>query len=74
MAKTPTRTRLQAPPPSVEAAPGNLKEPRTYKDLNFKVDEDFHFQFKSIALQQRKSMVDLLQEMFAEYKQRHQID
>jgi hypothetical protein len=53
-----------APPPV--AVLHNLKKPQSgdLKPLNFKVDPEFHRQFKSFAALHGISMVDLLREGF----------
>jgi|GEM_PF-578774 hypothetical protein len=54
-----------APPPV--AVVHNLKKPESgdLKPLNFKVDPEFHRQFKSYAASHGISMVELLREGFA---------
>ena len=54
------------PPPPV-AVVHNLKKPESgdLKPLNFKVDPEFHRQFKSYAASHGISMVELLREGFA---------
>jgi hypothetical protein len=41
------------------------------KDLNFKVDPEFHTKFKSVATIRRLSMKELLEECFQVYLQKH---
>jgi hypothetical protein len=70
MAKVPPPTqpksRKGAPPP-LEQIQGNLDKPEaaSLKPLNFKVPEDFYKEFKTFAVQQGISMVELLQQAFA---------
>jgi len=54
----------EAPPPI--AVVHNLKKPESgaLKPLNFKVDPEFHREFKSYAASHGISMVDLLREGF----------
>ena len=60
----PNTTKGEAPPPV--AVVHNLKKPQVgdLKPLNFKVDPEFHRQFKSFAASHGISMVDLLREGF----------
>jgi len=39
--------------------------------MNFKVPEEFHHEFKTYAVQHRKTMLELLQEGFELLKERH---
>jgi hypothetical protein len=54
----------EAPPPI--AVVHNLKKPQSgeLKPLNFKVDPEFHLEFKSYAASHCITMVDLLREGF----------
>jgi hypothetical protein len=54
----------EAPP--AKAVVHNLKKPQSgdLKPLNFKVDPEFHREFKSYAASHGVSMVDLLREGF----------
>lgn len=58
-------------PPAVELAPTNLIERPSagLKDLNFKVDPQFHQRFKVEAASRGMSMVDLLKAAFWNYVQ-----
>jgi len=59
-----TASKGEAPPPI--AVVHNLKKPQSgdLKPLNFKVDPEFHREFKSYAASHGVSMVDLLREGF----------
>lgn len=54
----------------------NLGKPATGKlqDLNFKVEPDFHYQFKMEAVKRRMSMQELMRASFFEYIERHPKD
>lgn len=41
------------------------------KDLNFKVNEDFHVEFKITATKRKMSMKDLLEACFEAWKDKH---
>jgi hypothetical protein len=43
----------------------NMEEVKLLRDLNFKVDPDFHARFKMTAAASGKSMKELLEECFA---------
>ena len=74
MAKISTKkpTSRKGLPPTIDEASNNLevKQPQTVvkKDLNFKVASDFKTEFKTFAAKRGISMVDLLYQMFEEYK------
>jgi hypothetical protein len=75
------KSRLE-PPPTIEQAPGNVdkpevapegpaREPRRkepLKDLNFKVPENFYWEFCDLAHARRLKHIQLLREMFDAYK------
>jgi hypothetical protein len=70
MAKVPPPTQPKSrkgEPPPLERIPGNLDKPEagSLKPLNFKVPDDFRKEFKTYAVQQGISMVELLQQAFA---------
>jgi len=68
---TPPPTRpTKGLPPVPAATVGNLDkpEPQSLKPLNFKVPADFHKDFKSYAVGQGITMVELLYEAFAAIK------
>jgi hypothetical protein len=58
------KSKQEVPPPS--AVVHNLKKPESgaLKPMNFKVDPEFHRQFKSFAAQHGISMLELLHEAF----------
>ena len=68
-------TSRKGAPPTIEEASNNLEVNQTpvveRKDLNFKVAADFKTEFKTYAASRGISMVDLLYQMFSEYKQEH---
>lgn len=82
MAKIPPPARPSVPapssrptkgaPPAPAATLGNLDkpEPRALKPLNFKVAAAFHKEFKSYAVGQGVSMVELLHDAFAALKEK----
>ena len=50
----------------------HITKPATeYKDMNFKVAPDFHYEFKKLAVEQRMSNVELLRQAFALYQKVH---
>lgn len=59
-----TNSKREAPPPG--AIVHNLKKPQggDLKPLNFKVDPEFHRQFKAYAASHGISMIELLREGF----------
>jgi hypothetical protein len=59
-----TNSKGEAPPPI--AVVHNLKKPQSgeLKPLNFKVDPEYHREFKSYAVSHGMTMVDLLRESF----------
>lgn len=64
-------SRRKGEAPSPEAVVHNLKKPQTgeLKPLNFKVDPEFHREFKLYAASQGISMLELLREGFELAKQ-----
>lgn len=76
MAKVPPPARPAAArptkgaPPAMTSTVGNLDkpEPLALKPLNFKVPATFHKEFKSYAVAQGVTMVDLLHDAFAALK------
>ena len=69
MAKN-AKTRLAAPPTHA-AAPTNLTS-QTVKDLNFKVSEEFYYEFKEEALKSRVKQKDLLVMCLAAFKEKYE--
>ena len=53
--------------------PNNAAKPSDdrLKDLNFKVEESFHVEFKTTASVRRMSMKELLEACFAAWKDKH---
>lgn len=59
---------LQAP----ELAPSDKRFTGRTKQLNFKVREDFYWQLKNRAVEEKCMMVEVLERAFAEYEQKKQ--
>ena len=57
----------QAPTPNNAAKPSDER----LKDLNFKVDEAFHLEFKMTASLRRLTMKELLEASFQAWKDKH---
>jgi len=61
-------------PPKLEEAPTNADRnlskapPQALISMNFKVPAEFVKEFKQVALDENKKLVDLLKDMFEEYK------
>lgn len=64
------QTRLGEPPPAA-AAPRNLSAPASaeLKDMNFKVDPDFHTEFKIEATKRGMKMNEFLKVIYLAYMQ-----
>ena len=78
MAKTgapPKRRSTKGKPPAADAAPDNLTRPDysgETKNLNFTVPVEFWREFKTYAIGQGKSMVQVLFEAFELHKKQNQ--
>lgn len=59
---------LQAP----ELAPSDKRFTGRTKQLNFKVQEDFYWQLKNRAVEEKCMMVEVLERAFTEYEQKKQ--
>lgn len=66
MAKIPNKKNTKGAPPVAEQAMNNLgqSELGKTKTLSFKVDSEFHKEFKRFALDYNMSMMELLKESF----------
>ena len=62
----------EAPPP-LEETPQNLEKtpPLAAETLNFKVTADFRREYKVYAASRSMTMIDLLEQSFKIYKERH---
>ena len=60
-------------PPTSNEASKNLDKPTNteLKPMNFKVENEFHKEFKGFAVDHDMSMVELLKAAFDFYKQNH---
>lgn len=60
-------------PPTSSEASKNLTKPSNaeLKPMNFKVENEFHKEFKGYAVDNDMSMVELLKEAFNYYKSNH---
>ena len=68
----PPPKRQREAPPVLEHAPQNLdKTPLATETLNFKVMSEFKREYKGYAVSRGMTMVELLQESFQLYKERH---
>ena len=68
----PPKKQREAPPP-LEATPQNLEKtpPLETETLNFKVSAEFKREYKVYAASRDKTMIELLQESYQLYKDRH---
>ncbi|CCG43261.1 hypothetical protein [Magnetospirillum molischianum] len=57
----------EAPPAPTETLNNVEKPAGKWKDLNFKVDPDFQYEFTVLAAQHRISQVELLRRAYAAY-------
>jgi hypothetical protein len=74
-----TATRVPSPrkqreaPPQLEEAPRNLEKapPQDTETLNFKVVAEFKREYKVYAASRGMTMIDLLEQSYQIYKERH---
>ena len=71
--KVPAPKRQREAPPVLEHTPQNLDKtpPLATETLNFKVMSEFKREYKGYAVSRGMTMVELLQESFQLYKERH---
>ena len=71
--KVPPPKRQREAPPVLEQATQNLDKtpPLATETLNFKVMSEFKREYKGYAVSRGMAMVELLQESFQLYKERH---
>jgi hypothetical protein len=69
----PAPKRLREAPPPLEETPQNLEKapPLATETLNFKVTAEFKREFKVYAASRDMTMIELLEESYQLYKQRH---
>jgi hypothetical protein len=69
----PAPKRQREAPPPLEETPQNLEKapPLATETLNFKVTAEFKREFKVYAASRDMTMIELLEESYQLYKQRH---
>jgi hypothetical protein len=65
--------RQREAPPSLEETPQNLEKtpPQDTETLNFKVASEFKREYKVYAASRGMTMIDLLEQSYQIYKERH---
>ena len=71
--KVPAPKKKREAPPQIEQTPQNLEKtpPLEAETLNFKVTADFKREYKGYAVSHDMTMIELLQQSFQLYKDRH---
>ncbi len=71
--KVPAPKKKREAPPQIEETPKNLEKtpPLEAETLNFKVTADFKREYKVYAASRDMTMIELLQQSYQLYKDRH---
>ena len=71
--KVPAPKKQREAPPQIEETPQNLEKapPLESETLNFKVTSEFKREYKGYAVSRGMTMIELLQQSYRLYKERH---